>query len=544
VSRTQSYHSARTPISKPALSESKASRAPAADVVRAPAAGQALRLLVVDDEAAQRRILGEILARAGYQVETADGAQAALECVAADGADLVLTDLRMPGTSGIDLLAQVKEHDPEIEVVLMTAYSDVKTAVEAMRRGAYDYLAKPFEKDELLVTVAKAADRIRLRRENRDLRGLVAERFEFANMVGASPSMQAVYRMIEKVARGSSTVLIRGESGTGKELVARAIHGAGDRRDRPFVAINCAAIPEALIESELFGHEKGSFTGALTAKVGRFEEAGDGTLFLDEVGSMRYDLQAKLLRAVQEREFERIGSSAPLALRARIVAATGQDLEGLIADGRFREDLFFRLNVVPIELPALRDRAGDVPLLAARFVAKYAAEIGREPLELSPEALDLLEAYPWPGNVRELENAIERTVVLADAKRAVIDASMLPGPVRAGRPAAGRAAANVANVATQAAPPRQVGASDSSDAFDEDAASFALPDDGLCLADVERDLIRQALEKAGGRLEPAARLLDITYKTLQYRIRKYELQGYQVSREEREASASERVKRP
>jgi DNA-binding NtrC family response regulator len=401
-----------------------------------------------------------------------------------------------------------------------------------MRKGAYDYLAKPFEKDELLVTLAQAAEKIRLRRENRELRGMVAERYGFGRMVGRSPAMQAVYRLIEKVAAGSSTVLIRGESGTGKELVARAIHASGPRSAKPFVAINCAAIPESLIESDLFGHERGAFTGALAAKAGRFEEVEDGTLFLDEVGSMEYELQAKLLRVIQEREFQRIGSSRMLRFRGRLVAATSQDLEALMAERRFREDLYFRLNVVPIELPPLREREGDIALLACGFLEKYARDLSKRVRTFSPRALDLLEAYSWPGNVRELENAVERMTVLADESCEVLDESLLPGNIQAAVVERSTRGGTAADEEPEAALHEAPEAAPRAPRVEAPAAAdrLRLPAGGVRLEDVERQLIADALERSGGRLEPAARLLGITYKTLQYRIKKYGLQkqGFQA----------------
>jgi DNA-binding NtrC family response regulator len=494
--------------------------------------GMGLRILIVDDEEVQRRIIAEILGAAGYQVETAGDLPEALARVEQGGLELVVTDLKMPGGSGLELLERVKETEPDMEVILMTAFSTVQTAVEAMRKGAYHYLTKPFEKDELLLTAAQAREKIRLRRENRQLRGLMAERYGFAKMLGSSPGMRGVYRTIEKVHSAATTVLIRGESGTGKELVARAIHSSGIRRGRPFVAINCAAIPEMLIESELFGHEKGAFTGALTAKVGRFEEVEDGTIFLDEIGSMQYDLQAKLLRVIQEREFQRVGGSRTLRFRARIVAATSQDLEALLDSNRFREDLYFRLNVVPIELPPLRERPGDLPLLACHFLQKFANELGKAARSISPRALDLLEAYDWPGNVRELENVMERMLVLADDAAEVIEESMVPGTIvessRRRLAAAGEA------VEEPGAEERAFEEIEESPAAGEPApgaaaegTTFLLPPRGIRLADLERDLIRQALARSGGKLEPAAQLLGISYKTLQYRVKKFQLKDHQ-----------------
>ncbi|MBN1441658.1 MAG: sigma-54-dependent Fis family transcriptional regulator [Planctomycetes bacterium] len=512
--------------------------------------GQGLRVLVVDDEEAQRNILAEILEDEGYQVETASGLAEALKRLDADGVDLVLSDLKMPGGSGIDLLDAVKERDADVEVILMTAFSSVETAVEAMRKGAYHYLPKPFEKRDLLRCVAQLRDGIRLRRENLRLQGLLAERFRFENMLGVSPGMQDVFRTVEMVRSNSATVLIRGESGTGKELVARAIHTSGSRRDRPFVAINCAAIPEMLIESELFGHEKGAFTGAHSAKVGRFEEVEDGTLFLDEIGSMKYDLQAKLLRVIQEREFQRIGGSRMIRFRARIVAATSQDLEYLMSEKRFREDLYFRLNVVPVELPPLREREGDLPLLAHHFLERFARELGKSTKAFDPRVLDLLEEYDWPGNIRELENVIQRMVVLADPSVDTIEPEMLPAPIR--RQARARQESAAAGAGAQETQPRgrsAVSSPSGREAGDIDSetsavhperpaahpgdggappsAAFVLPPEGLRLSDLEANLIRQALERAEGRLEPASRLLGITYKTLQYRVKKYGLQAYQ-----------------
>ncbi len=520
-----------------------AGAAPAAPACTAKLAkGQALRLLVVDDEEPQRRIVAEILDAAGYQVETAGGLLEAIRRVEQGGVDVVLTDLKMPGGTGMDLLETVKANAPDVEVVLMTAFSSIETAVEAMRKGAYNYLPKPFSKDELLLTLAQVRDKIHLRQENRHRLGLVSERFSYQNMLGASFSMQEVYRTIEKVHSNSATVLIRGESGTGKELVARAVHASGNRKDKPFVPINCAAIPETLIESELFGHEKGAFTGALTHKVGRFEEVKDGTLFLDEIGSMQYELQAKLLRVIQEREFQRIGGGRTLRFQGRIVAATSQNLEALMEANRFRQDLYFRLNVVPIELPPLRERAGDLPTLASHFLKNYAAELEKETRYFAPEVLDLLEEYTWPGNVRELENVVQRMVVLADDSADVLDVDEIPRgilehfPSQSGSPIVGdvnRRKVEVREALTSGLDRDGEGsetAGSKGDVWGRDGESgsggpFRLPARGVQLADVEADLIRQALDKTQGRLEPAARLLGITYKTLQYRIKKYELKN-------------------
>jgi DNA-binding NtrC family response regulator len=521
---------------------SRAAGSPAADLAASgesiPASGltRTLRILVVDDEKTQRDIVAKLLEDAGYEVETAAGLPEAYPRVELGGIDLVLTDLRMSGGSGIDLLRLVKESRPDIEVILTTAFSSVETAVEAMRRGAFHYLPKPFRRDELLDVVAQVGERARLRHENEALRSLLVDRFGVRNLLGRSAGMQAVFRTIEKVASNAATVLVRGESGTGKELVARAIHASGTRRDRPFVAINCAAIPELLIESELFGHEKGAFTGAISTKNGRLEEAGDGTLFLDEIGSMQYELQSKLLRVIQEREFQRIGGSRIYPFRARIVAATSVDLERRMRENQFRSDLYFRLNVVPIELPPLRERDGDVPPLAVHFLRRYASELGKKVRAFAPEVMDRLEAYDWPGNVRELENVVQRMIVLADDATETLGVEDLPGDLRNrrveryesdsiapipglsgdDRARSGRAPADGEAFAREGAARSGSGR--------EESVGFVLPEAGIVLEELEQSFIRQALDRSGGRLEPAARLLGISYKTLQYRIKKFGLQ--------------------
>jgi len=472
------------------------------------------RILVADDEPIQRGILREILESRGYRVEIAAGLEDALDHFFAareegDPIDLVFTDLKMPGsTEGIDLLREVKQQRPSTEVVLMTAYAEVQSAVEAMKIGAFEYLPKPFDRDRFLRVVEAATEKLALVHENQRLRRLVEQGAGARRMVGNSPRIEEMFRIIERVARTGTTCLVRGESGTGKELVARAIHFGGERADQPFIAINCAAIPETLIESELFGHEKGVFTGAVSAKAGRFEEVGHGTIFLDEIGSMKYDLQAKLLRVIQEREFSRVGSSKLLPFHGRIVAATAQDLESLISENLFREDLYFRLNVVSLEIPPLRERRSDIPLLVEHFLRRGSGRLGRNFRGVTPGVLEALEAYPWPGNVRELENCLERMMVLGDGE--VLDESLLPPAVREGVPA-GRALSDV------------VAPNGTQESNGSDGGGIELPSRGVVLEDLEADLIRQALHRTGGRLEPAAQLLGITYKTLQYRIKKYGL---------------------
>jgi two-component system NtrC family response regulator len=450
------------------------------------------RLLVVDDEEPQRQMLERILGRAGFDVVTAADGEQALERLIDGGYDLLLTDQRMPKMDGLELLERAHRKEPGLPVVLMTAYGTVSTAVEAMKRGAADYLTKPFERDELLLVVEKAIRQRRLEDEVASLRGALQDRYKLDNIIGGSPAMQEVFSMIERVSCTDVPVLISGESGTGKELVARAVHQNSGRASGPFVALNCSAVPETLLESEFFGHERGAFTGATRAHAGRFEQADGGTLFLDEIGTMRVDLQAKLLRAIQEREVQRLGSSTTRKVDVRILAATSEDLEQAIRHKTFREDLFYRLNVVPIPLPPLRDRVEDIPLLVNRFLTATAEKLGREPLSLAQDALDQLQRYPWPGNVRELENCVERMVVLARGQKLTVDD--VPPAIRRGVEAGGS------------------------------CAGFELPPAGVSLPDLERHLIREALRRTRGNLRPAARLLGISYKTIQYRVRKHGLE--------------------
>jgi DNA-binding NtrC family response regulator len=450
------------------------------------------RLLVVDDEPTQREMLSRILERAGYRVETAPGGREALEAMDRESFDLVLTDQKMPGMGGLALLERTQATQPQLPVVLMTAYGSVSEAVVAMKKGAADYLIKPFEREELLLVLAKALKQRRLEEEVVALRGALRERYQVGNIIGTSPAMREIFSLMERIAVTDVPVLIRGESGTGKERVARAIHEMSLRAAGPFVALNCAAVPETLLESEFFGHERGAFTGAVRARPGRFEQASGGTLFLDEIGAMRIDLQAKLLRAIQEKEVQRLGSTVTTSVDARILAATGENLEEAIRRKTFREDLFYRLNVVPLHLPPLRERPEDIPLLASHFLEEAAARFGREPQEVPPEVMDRLQIHPWLGNVRELENCIERMVLLSKGPRLAV--SDLPPELRKGP-----------------------------EALDGAGGAFQLPAAGVRLPELERHLIVQALRRTRGSLGPAARLLGISYKTLQYRIRKFGL---------------------
>ena len=458
------------------------------------------RLLVVDDESHQREMLSGILRRAGYEVETAATAAEALRALGRSPCDLVLTDQKMPGQDGFSLLEQIQRIQVDLPVVMMTAFGSVSEAVAAMKKGAADYLTKPFEREELLLVLEKALRNRRLEEEVVALRGALKERYRLGNIIGTSEPMQEVFSLIERVAQADVPILIRGESGTGKELVARAIHARSLRSAGPFVALNCAAVPETLLESEFFGHERGAFTGAVRAHAGRFEQAAGGTLFLDEIGAMRIDLQAKLLRAIQEKEIQRLGSTTVTSVDVRILAATGENLEEAIRRKAFREDLFYRLNVVPVDLPPLRERAEDLPLLVRHFVAAAATRFGREAPAISPEVMDRLQSHAWLGNVRELENCIERMVLLAREPRLTL--ADLPPDLRS-KPGA----------------PAGTG------------GSFELPPNGVRLPELERHLIVQALRRSRGSLGPAARLLGISYKTLQYRIQKFKIQRKEVGLE-------------
>lgn len=371
-------------------------------------------ILVVDDEKNYLLVLEALLEDAGYEVITCDNAVEALEVATSHDLDLIITDMRMSGVNGMEFLVQLRGLQQEIPVIMMTAYATVEKAVEAMKRGAFDYITKPFKNEELILTIRKALEMHRLKQENRLLSQELQERFKFGNIVGKSKIMHQVYEIIEKVAQTRASVLITGESGTGKELIARAIHFSSPRSDKPFISVNCSALPETLLESELFGHERGAFTGAVTRRKGRFELAHNGTLFLDEVGDMSPALQVKLLRVLQEMRFERLGGTTTLQVDARLLAASNRDLKREVELGRFREDLFYRLKVVHINVPPLRERRDDIPLLVHHFLRKVARANGLPVKNVSHEALKYLYQYDWSGNVRELENVIERAVILCE----------------------------------------------------------------------------------------------------------------------------------
>jgi DNA-binding NtrC family response regulator len=383
-------------------------------------------ILIVEDEELLRNILRQILEDGGFSVATASSAEAALEIFTTEDIALTLTDIRMAGMDGLELLDQLKAVDSEALVIVMTAYSSVDSAIAALRKGAYDYVTKPFVNEDLLQRVRNALRQRELFRENRALRRELDQRYSFSEIIGTSEALQKVFRLVEKVAATNANILIQGESGTGKELVARAIHYHSPRSDKPFLAVNCGALPESLLESELFGHTKGAFTGAVGAKPGLFRSAEGGTVFLDEIGEVTPALQVRLLRALQEHEVTPIGSSLAVKFDARIIAATNRDLENEVKEGRFREDLYYRLNVIEIGLPPLRDRREDIPLLAKHFASKVAREQKAEEKAISTEAMSALINYPWQGNVRELQNAIERAFILSGEQ---IDLSCLPGRI-------------------------------------------------------------------------------------------------------------------
>jgi two-component system NtrC family response regulator len=450
-------------------------------------------ILIVDDEKNYLVVLKELLSEENYEVITAENALQALEIFKESDLDLVLTDMRMPKIDGIELLESIRSINNEVPVIIMTAYATVEKAVKAMKKGAFDYVTKPFQNEELKITVRKAIDLYKLKRENLNLRHEVSRKYQFGNIIGNSPAMLNIYDMIEKVAATKATVLITGETGTGKELVAKAVHYNSPRKNNAFVSVNCAAIPETLLESELFGHEKGSFTGAIAMRKGRFELADGGTIFLDEIAEMPTALQAKLLRALQEMEFERVGGTKTLKIDVRVIAASNKDLKKEIEAGTLREDLYYRLNVMHLRLPPLRERPDDIPLLAAHFLQKYSQELGKGGLEISPAVMRGLYTRSWPGNVRELEHVIERAVILASGREVT--------PV---------------DIASE---------SQEAENIDLDIDRFIPMQVKLneALEEVEAKMIKRALSRAGNVQAHAAAMLGITKSLLQYKMKKYNI---------------------
>jgi two-component system NtrC family response regulator len=444
-------------------------------------------ILLIDDDESLRRVMEFSLAEAGYAVSAVPGGEEGLRLFEKNSFDAVVTDITMRGMGGMEVLKRVQERDARVPVIIITAYGTIESAVEAMKQGAFDYVTKPFNRDELRLILERALRMRRLEHENVELRAEIRDRHRFEGMIGNSEKVRSVMDMAGRVAVSDASVLITGESGTGKELLAKGVHYNSPRADGPFVAVNCAAIPETLIESELFGHVKGAFTGAVRDKEGKFELAGGGTLFLDEIGELRIDLQAKILRALQEKTVDRVGGSRPVPVDVRVIAATNRDIERAVKDGKFREDIYYRLSVITLHMPPLRERKEDIPLLVEYFLKKYNPSVE---VALEPEALAALMAYGWPGNVRELENAIERASVLRRGN--VISRSELPDRLIRG-------------------------------AMGVEDIILNLPEEGISLEDLEKSLIVKALEKHKGNQTRAAEYLGITRPTLIYRMEKYGL---------------------
>jgi DNA-binding NtrC family response regulator len=459
-----------------------------------------IRILVVEDEAKLRRVISLHLESAGYEVDHAPDAEQALPRAAV--ADIILTDLKLPGMDGLTFIKEVHSRNPHIAFIVMTAHGSVEAAVEAMKEGASDFLQKPFALDHLTALINKVASVQALRAENQRLRAVLDQRYQFDNIVGHSTAMREIFQTVMRVAPTRTTVLLAGESGVGKDMIARAIHQHSPRKNGPFVKINCTALPENLMESELFGYEKGAFTGANTSKPGKFEQADKGTVFLDEIGDVPTNIQVKLLRVLQEREFERLGSNVTRSVDVRVIAATNADLRAALEQGRFREDLYYRLNVVPINVPPLRERKEDIPFLAMHFVKKLGNELGSAVEQISPAAMDRLVAYSWPGNVRELENTIERSMVLASGN--VLEVADI----------------RIENI-------RQTSAG---------AAPEALLPEGVTLEQWEQNMIREAMRRADGNKSQAARLLGLTRNALRYRLSQM---GLENGRDTEESAAQE-----
>ena len=451
------------------------------------------RVLVVDDEQSMRELLGIMLKQVGYDVTLADGGEAAVGALKAEGFDLVITDLRMRKVDGLAVLRAAKEHSPRTVVLVVTAFASTETAVEAMKLGAYDYVTKPFKLDELRLTIANALERKRLQDENRELKRQLRREHGFDGFIGKSARILEVFETIRKTADSGSTVMITGESGTGKELVARAVHLESARRTGPFVSVNCGAIPETLMESELFGHVKGAFTGAVANAEGLFAAADGGTLFLDEITEIPQTVQVKLLRATQEREIRRVGDTRDVKVDVRLIAASNRDLTKAVADGVLREDLYYRLNVIPIHMPPLRERIEDIPVLVAHFVARITKDGGKSMQAISPESLAILERYHWPGNIRELENIVERAIVLGNGE--LLSPESLPPHLRTPR--------------------------------DEQSLSVEIPPTGMDLEDtlarIEHRYIQLALERSGWLQVRAAELLGLSFRQFRYKLQKHGL---------------------
>jgi len=454
-----------------------------------------IKILVVDDDDSSREALTLLLRSVGYRVLSAVDGEEALDIIGRERFQVIVCDLFLPDKSGFDVLQSVRKVANSTEVIVVTGHASAQTAVRAMKEGAFDYITKPIDFDELKIVVTKALEKQKLLSENIYLRKQLLGRFEFSNIIGNSPAMRLVFERMSRIVKTDSTVLITGDSGTGKELVARALHFNGNRKERPFVAVNCSAIPEALLESELFGHVRGAFTGAIKDKAGKFEAANHGTIFLDEIGTMPLHLQTKLLRVLQEQEVERVGSNKTVKLHVRVISATNLDLEKKVKQGEFREDLFYRLNIIPLHLPPLRERRQDIIHLVQHFLEKQGRLMGRPNMTVNKQALEALEQYSWPGNVRELENLIERMIALTDAS--VITIGDVPAAITDDKAAAG-------------------------------FAGFELSDEGIDMVaiinELERTLIAQAMERGGGVKARAASLLGINRTTLVEKIKRLKIE--------------------
>lgn len=454
----------------------------------------AIKILVIDDDDSSREALTMLLRSAGYEVTSAATGESALDLIESEQYQVIVSDLFLPDKSGFDILLNVQKVSPSTEVIVVTGHASAQTAVRAMKDGAFDYITKPIDFDELKIVVLKALEKQKLLSENMYLRRQLQGRFEFNNIIGSSPAMNLLFERMNRIVKTDSAVLISGESGTGKELVAKALHFNGTRKERPFVAVNCSAIPETLLESELFGHVRGAFTGAVKDKPGKFEAANHGTIFLDEIGTLPLHLQAKMLRVLQEHEVERVGSNKTVKLHVRVISATNADLENMVKRGEFREDLYYRLNVIPLHLPPLRERQQDIMFLTTFFLEKQCRLMGRTPCTITKQALEALEQYTWPGNVRELENMIERMIVLTDATVITLDD----------------------------VPAKIVGEKHSGETL-----YVNMPNQGVDLvatiSRIEQSLISQALESSGGIKAKAAALLGINRTTLVEKIKRLKM---------------------
>lgn len=471
------------------------------------------RILVVDDEESIREFFQIMLKREGYEVFTASNGREGFEFLKKNPVDLIISDIQMPEMSGLELLSKVKEFDPEMIVVMITAFGSTEIAVEAMKRGAYDYVQKPFKIDEVKIVIRQALEKRTLKIENQQLKKELGTKYAFDNIIGGAPPMLRIYELVKRVANTKSSVLINGESGTGKELIARAIHYNGPLKDKPFVTVNCGAIPENLMESEMFGHKKGSFTGAIADKKGLFEVANTGTIFLDELGELPLTMQVKLLRVIQEGTFKRVGGTEDITVDVRVISATNKNLEHEVKAGRFREDLFYRMNVIQITCPPLRERKEDVPMLAGHFLEKFSKSLGMNVKKISNEAMDVLRKYHYPGNVRELENIIERTVALEPG--AIILPESLPRHMSEAREEShGQVDPQTIQI-------------DSTKGIELERLT----------AEFERALLVKALEQTGGVKKKAAKLLNISFRSMRYRVDKYGLGNLSIDDDEEEVAA-------